>query len=153
MEKKDVLDLLADELLPKIHGFCRLKLGTDDEAEDLAQDICAEILRSVHKGTEIVNLPAFVWKVSNRQYYNWLRKKKHRSATISLDAADLWLPAEVDIESEAILREQTALLRRELAHLTQMWREATVLYYFDGLSGHGEVVAPSGARRTQERTE
>ena len=134
MEKKDVPGLLANELLPKIHGFCRLKLGSDDEAEDLAQDICVEVLRSVYKGTEIVNLPAFVWKVSNRQYYNWLRKKKRRSGTVSIDAAEFWLSAEDDVEEKIILEEQTALLRRELAHLTQMWREATVLYYFDGLS-------------------
>lgn len=134
MEKKDVLDSLANELLPKIHGFCRLKLGADDEAEDLAQDICAEVLRSVRKGAEIENLPAFVWKVSNRQYYNWLRKKKRRSGTVSINAADFWLPAEDDIEAEIVLREQVAILRRELAHLTGMWREATVLYYFDGLT-------------------
>ena len=134
MEKKDVLDSLANELLPKIHGFCRLKLGADDEAEDLAQDICAEVLRSVRKGAEIENLPAFVWKVSNRQYYNWLRKKKRRSGTVSINAADFWIPAEDDIEAEIILREQVAILRRELAHLTGMWREATVLYYFDGLT-------------------
>ncbi len=134
MEKKDVPGLLANELLPKIHGFCRLKLGSDDEAEDLAQDICVEVLRSVYKGTEIVNLPAFVWKVSNRQYYNWLRKKKRRSGTVSIDAAEFWLSAEDDVEEKIILEEQIALLRRELAHLTQMWREATVLYYFDGLS-------------------
>ena len=75
MEKKDVLDSLANELLPKIHGFCRLKLGADDEAEDLAQDICAEVLRFVRKGAEIENLPAFVWKVSNRQYYTNLNLK------------------------------------------------------------------------------
>ena len=134
MEKKDVLDSLANELLPKIHGFCRLKLGADDEAEDLAQDICAEVLRSVRKGAEIENLPAFVWKVSNRQYYNWLRKKKRRSGTVSINAADFWIPAEDDIEAEIVLREQVAILRRELAHLTGMWREATVLYYFDGLT-------------------
>ena len=134
MEERDVLDSLANELLPKIHGFCRLKLGADNEAEDLAQDICAEVLRSVRKGTEIDNLPAFVWKVSNRQYYNWLRKKKRGSGTVSIDGADFWVPAEDDIEAEIVLREQIALLRRELAHLTRMWREATVLYYFDGLS-------------------
>lgn len=134
MEERDVLDSLANELLPKIHGFCRLKLGADDEAEDLAQDICAEVLRSVRRGIEIDNLPAFVWKVSNRQYYNRLRKKKRGSGTVSIDAADFWLPAEVDIEAEIVLREQVALLRREMAHLTRMWREATVLYYFEGLS-------------------
>ena len=138
MRFDEVLAELESGLLQKIHGFCRLKLGADLEAEDLAQDICEEVLKTARRyerdGREIANLPAFVWSVSNRRFAAWVRRKKRGAVDLPGDAALNLLPSGEDTEETVIAREQAAILRRELARLSRNWREAVVLCYFDGLT-------------------
>ena len=129
-EKEYLLHAFEKEMLPKIYGFCRLKTNDVSEAEDLAQDICLEVLKSINSGKSIENLNAFVWSVSNHMFFNLLRKKKHGDA--------LYLPenavAPDDPEAEYILEEQKRLLRRELSLMSGNYRRAVVMHYFDEMS-------------------
>lgn len=129
-EKEYLLHAFEKEMLPKIYGFCRLKTNDVPEAEDLAQDICLEVLKSINSGKSIENLNAFVWSVSNHMFFNLLRKKKHGDA--------LYLPENAvtpdDPEAEYILEEQKRLLRRELSLMSGNYRRAVVMHYFDEMS-------------------
>ncbi|MCM1027773.1 MAG: sigma-70 family RNA polymerase sigma factor [Roseburia sp.] len=129
-EREELLQTLEKELLPKIYGFCVLKMNTQQEAEDLSQEICTEVLKAIRSGKRIENLNAFVWSVSNHMFYNYLRRKRH--------GADVYLSelpsARDDPEEECILEEQKSLLRRELALMTGDYRKAVIMHYFDELS-------------------
>jgi len=129
-EKEVLLKLLQEEMLPKIYGFCRVKLNTAEDAEDLSQDICLAVLQEIQRGKNIENLNAFVWSVSNHMFYNWLRKKKH-GTTVYLSE---FIVSEEDIDNEYILREQMNLLRRELSLMSGNYRRAAVMHYYDDLS-------------------
>ncbi len=129
-EKEALLRRLETEMLPKIYGFSRQKLNTAEDAEDLSQDICLEVLRAIHGGKQIDNLNAFVWSVSNHMFYNWLRRKKHGSTAYQTEL----VASEEDIETEYILKEQTNLLRRELSLMSGNYRRAVVMHYFDRMS-------------------
>ena len=76
-EKESLLLAFENEILPKIYGFCKLKMSTDADVEDLSQDICLEVLKAIHSSKKIEDFNAFVWSVSNHTLCNWMRKKKH----------------------------------------------------------------------------
>ena len=134
MTADELLRELEEELLPKIYGFCFGKLSDPEEARDLAQDICLEIVAAIRRGQRIENLRAFTWAVSNHRFCAWLRRRRRNSTVWLSDAMAMVLPADEDVEEQVILRERSGVLARELALLTRQTREAAVLHYFDGLS-------------------
>ncbi|MCM1567886.1 MAG: RNA polymerase sigma factor [Roseburia sp.] len=129
-EKERLTQLLETELLPKIYGFCVLKMNTRQEAEDLSQEICMEVLKTIQRGKHIENMDAFVWSVANHMFYNRLRKKKH-DTTVYLPET---LPSAESPEEEILLQEERALLRREIALMTGDYRKAVIMHYYDNLS-------------------
>ena len=112
-EKERVLHVFETEMIPKIYGFCRLKMSTSEDAEDLAQEICLSVLRAIQQGKTIENLNAFVWSVSNHLFYNALRRKKRHTTVYLPD----YLSDGVNVEDDYIRQEEIFLLRRELAHM------------------------------------
>lgn len=130
MNNADTLKQFTDEYLAKILGFCYQKVNNREEAEDLSSDITFEVVKSISSGKEIENLGAFVWSVSNHTFYKWLRSKKH-GTTVYLD--DLFASPE-NIEEEFIHRETENSLHREIAFLSEKYRQTIVLYYFEGKS-------------------
>ncbi len=138
-EKNALYEAFETEYLPKIYGFCRMKLGAVDdaaEAEDLAQDIAYEVLRTIHAGKEIRDLGAFVWSVSNHVFCNLVRRKKRSGERCfaPLEEGMQIADPHVDLQADYVLREQLALLRRELAMMTGNYRQTVIMHYFDGLS-------------------
>ena len=129
-EKETLLWIFEQEMVSKIYGFCRAKLNTLEDAEDLSQDICLEVLQAIHTGKQIGNLNAFVWSVSNHMFFNWLRKKKHGTTAYLSEL----VASEENIEREYMLREQRNLLRRELSLMSGNYRRAMVMHYFDNMS-------------------
>ena len=110
MTQQELLSALESDLLPKIYGFCRMKLGSEAEAEDLAQEICVELLKAIRNGKEIENPGAFAWSVSNHLFYNHLRKKKRLSAEYASRTYLSELVASVEnTEEDYLQKEQTAL--------------------------------------------
>lgn len=130
MKESDILHLLEEDYFDKILGFCCLRMNTREEAEDLAQDIALELIKIVRKGQTIDNLGAFIWRVSNNIFLKRLRDKK--------TGGTVYLPEDIvssdNIEEEITRRETENLLRREIALLSENYRKAVVMYYFDGKS-------------------
>lgn len=128
MTESDILRLLADEYFDKILGFCYIRMNTREEAEDLAQDISLELIKLVRRGQNIDNLGAFCRRVSENLFLKRLRQKKTGST--------VYLPEDIlsseRIEEEIIRRETENLLRREIAFLSENYRKAVVMHYFDG---------------------
>lgn len=70
---------------------------------------------------------AFVWSVSNHTFFKWLRQKKH-CTTAYLD--ELFVSSD-NTEEEYIRRETENILYREIAMLSENYRKAIILYYFE----------------------
>ena len=113
-----------------LFSYCRARTGTREEAEDLSQDILLELLRSRGNLRDDRAFYGFMWAVAGNVYKNWC-KKRARPADAPLDERlpDGSPPIAGLLEKE----EDLALLRRELALLTERHRKVTVFYYFDGL--------------------
>jgi RNA polymerase sigma factor, sigma-70 family len=125
----ELLEVLQDEYLPKIYGFCRLKLGGDHDAEELAGEIALQIVKYIRGGAEIENLGALVWKVSSNTLFKLFRKNKNANNTMYLTEL---IPSGENVESDVIGADETRRLRRELSLMPDKYRKCVILHYFDG---------------------
>lgn len=130
MTEKDLIEQFEKEYLDKILGFCYQKVNMSDDADDLASDVALEVLKAIRCGKKIENLNAFVWSVSNHTFFKWLRCRKHGS-TAYLDEL---FESRHNIEKDYILKEQEDILHREIALLSENYRKAIVLYYYEDKS-------------------
>lgn len=102
------------------------KTPTREEAEDLAQDIVCELIKSRDNLRSDDAFYGFMWSVADNVYKQWYRRKL-KSAT-----------DELTVEIAEVIEDDTNdggddiyLLRRELSLLDEKYRRATILYYID----------------------
>ena len=116
--KKQKADELIIKYLPKIYGFAMKKAFSYAEAEELSSDVVAEVYKSFLSSNEIYNVDGYVWRISEHVYSKFVSSKKKREG-VSLDGIDIPDCTPVFDESPD---EELALLRREIAFLTQTRR-------------------------------
>ncbi len=129
--KNELITLFENEYLAKILGFCYQKVTNREDAEDLAADIALEALKAIHRTEHIENFNAFVWSISNHIFFKWLRAKKNHGTTAYMTEL---FEASDNTENEYLMKEQENLLHREIAHLSEKYRQCIVLYYFENKS-------------------
>lgn len=124
--------LIVDNM-KSIFGFALTRLGSVNEAEDLASDILYELIRSVGNLKDENRFYGFLWKVAENTYVDYLRRKSksvNRTAELDNTVAD----DAGSVCDEMIRKEELNLLRRELSLLSKQYRDAAVLYYIEDLS-------------------
>lgn len=122
---------LIEENLHTIFAWAMSKLYDKSEAEDLAQDIIYAVLKSVHRLENDEAFWGFLWKVAQNTLMSRLRKKRFDEVELEEHfCGTYWITP----EDEFIKSEEIQLLRRELALLSNQYREVTVRYYIYGKS-------------------
>ena len=128
MEKEKANKLIADAA-KSIFAYCRTRTGTNEEAEDLSQDILLELVGAQHNLRDDKAFYGFMWAVAGNVYKNWCKKrKKHMGYELYDGISDSSIPLPELLEKESDLM----LLHRELDLLTEQNRKVIVLYYFKG---------------------
>ncbi len=119
------------ECAKTVLNFCRSRTDNPYDAEELAQEILYEILRSAPNLRENEAFYGFLWRVADNICKSHYRKKqKQQTEPISEE-----FPDENAIESlENTENEDILLLRRELMLLSQRYRCAAILYYVENKS-------------------
>ena len=122
-----------ENYMEQLFYFCLKKTGSNEEAEDLSQDIAYQIIAALNKGTVPQNYPAWVWQIARNRYSVWAANKHIRREFISdSDISDYEIEDEDgNILDGMIQTEQLALLRRELAFIKRDYRDIVVAYYID----------------------
>lgn len=111
-----------------IYTWSLSRTAHPQDAEDLAQDIAVELLRSLPNLRDEQAFYGFMWGVARNVYLAWLRRKRRTA----YDGLPQEMPAPApDPDGEG---EELRLLCRELALLAEKYRRAAVLYYIDGQS-------------------
>jgi len=105
-----------------IYNYCLSRTSNPHDAEDLAQDILVELIKSVGNLRDEKAFYGFMWGIAGNVYKQWYRKKVSR---IDTDELDDNMDVEDIIEDESDMD----LLRRELSLLSEKYRKATILYY------------------------
>lgn len=117
-----------------VFGFALSRTKQRGLAEDLAQDIMLQLVRTLHSGAVVQNMDAYVWSIARYTWVHWVKKRAHAPMSTDVNGmsellADAEpLPLERMVESEAF-----RTLRREIAFLSETHRRVIVLHYYDGL--------------------
>ncbi|MBP3333180.1 MAG: sigma-70 family RNA polymerase sigma factor [Clostridia bacterium] len=124
----------AEDFLEKVFYFCIKKTGNITEAEDLSSDISLSVFTQLEKGNLPVAFDAWVWKIARNRYSRWAKLKHERSDSVSgADIDDFAIADEGSVEEEYFLKEDIALLRRELAFISRDYREIVVNFYINDM--------------------
>ena len=141
MNKKDLLKIIDNDLLDKLFGFCYVRTKDSLEAEELCSDIVFALVKSAQTEGEIESPYPFIWRTARNVYADFSQKKRTRSERQYEGDPDDLLPFIADpdsnspfLEAEGEDRELLAAVYRQIAFLTQSYREVMIMYYLDGLS-------------------
>lgn len=123
MNTQDLLqyaDILLAAAIAKTHDY--------DTAQELVQETYLHALAAIVKGKTIENPKAYLLSILHNRFYLLLRKK-YRMCTVSYDVMSVDVIDDTDNYAEIIRTQDAALLRRELAFLSRIYREIIVRYY------------------------
>ena len=134
--RDSLVTAFAEEYMQKLFYFCLKKTGSNEEAEELTQDVAINVLEALNKGTIPASFSAWVWQIARNRYAVWAEKKHRRNESVTgSDIGDYEITDEKEsVLDEMLHREQMSLLRRELAFIKSEYRDLLVAYYIEDKS-------------------
>lgn len=117
--------------IDRIFRFAMGKTFSEDEAEELTQEILMNAITSLGRLREEEKFEPWLWALAANTARNFRRGKSKQRAMFVYDAP-LELceePFEEDGDEELY-----ALLREKIAGLSKIYREIVIFHYYDGLS-------------------
>lgn len=125
-------EYFCNEYVESIYYFCLKKVGSREEAEDLAGEICVEVLSALKRGIVIENFNAYVWRIARNVYAKWAVHKHNRLEKEYFDDDALEdVGTTENMEDAFILKDSINALRRELSLVEREYREILVAYYLN----------------------
>ncbi len=128
MTAQDLITDFTENYLAKLFYFCLRKTGSEYEAEDLSQEIAVAVITSLRKGNIPDNFPAWMWRISNNHYCDWV-KKTNNHGHADFEETEDFISDDFSLEESVLLEEDIKLLRRELAFISDEFRSILVAYY------------------------
>lgn len=129
MDKQDMDEKIV-EASKSVLGYCLARTPSREDAEDLAQDILLEMMKSLPNIRNAAAFYGFMWTVAGRVYAKWYRTRLSSSTCELKDD----LRDERNWHDEEDEASDLFLLRRELRLLSEKYRRATILYYLENKS-------------------
>jgi len=134
--------LLVDQNQRKVINICYRITGNDADAEDLAQDVFVEVLRSIGKFRGDSSLATWIHRIAVRKSLDFrrdqVRQKRggplKRLFRLDDPGVDLPAPSDHQPDVELELKERQAILRSALDTLPENQRAAFLISKYDGLS-------------------
>jgi len=138
MERKELFDqVFTPELVDKLYGYAYKRSFNQDEAQDLCQEIIAEILQALANKPQISNFDAYIWQIAHNTYCSHVRKQKQKQYAVQKlqDGPQGYdCGFEDDLLSGLLDAHQLEWIRREMAFLGKIYRQVMVMYYLEELS-------------------
>lgn len=120
---------VLEKYVDKVYAYAVRRTFSDDEASDLSQEILLTALKSLPNLRDDDKFEPWLWGVAENVTKSFSRKKGKQRAMFSYD-----IPEIPDKEPEEDFSAEYGVLREKIAYLSKIYREITVLYYYDGLS-------------------
>lgn len=134
MENQRLYAEITDEYSIKILNWAMKKTGNRPDGEDLAQKVFMQVFIAVSKQEIIEKLENFIWKVAHFVWCNHVRELvKYNENELSETLPDSTDFTTNYAENEALQYELNRM-RRHIADLSKIQREAMIFHYLDGLS-------------------
>lgn len=134
MRKKELLNVMDDELLEKLYGFCYARTSGSYEAQELCSDIIYELVKAAHTEGSIDSPYPFIWRLARNVYADFLEREKRHSAVFYEGDSETVLSVIAEPEREDDSDALLGSVYRRIAFLTKAYREVMILFYIDGMS-------------------
>ena len=121
---------ILEKYVDKVYAYSIRRTFSDDEAADLSQEIVLCALKNLSKLRDDDKFEPWLWGLAENVTKSFSRRRGRERATFFYDMPDI--PTD-DAPDDDIMAEY-GVLREKVAYLSKIYREVTVLYYFDGLS-------------------
>ncbi|MBO5214846.1 MAG: sigma-70 family RNA polymerase sigma factor [Clostridia bacterium] len=130
MNKTDAEKAIKSYIKP-ILGFALKRCKSVSDAEDLAQEIALKVFRALILRDDISDLRGYIWTVAHNALANYYRKCGGTYTVVSLETVQNSLFGDSDLLQNAQKREDSKLLRGEIAKLTEIQRKILTAYYYE----------------------
>ena len=143
----DAVAELYDRYGGTVYGLALRVLGQPDLAEEVVQDVFAQVWREAARyDTSRSTVAGWIVMLTRTRSIDRLRARKARpDLTASVDTSEAVPLASSDRtpETTTIVAEDTRLVRGALANLPEQFRALVELAYYEGLT-HSEIAARTG---------
>jgi len=124
-------NLLCDLYHPPLMRFCFRYLGSQEEAEDVVQEVFLRVLKN---NALPLNFRAWIYKIARNRCLDVIRSRGRRRDDLDLPAASQLDADLTGCLTRLVRREQRVHLKRALAELPEDQREVLHLRYAEDLS-------------------
>ncbi|MDF2541039.1 MAG: polymerase sigma factor, sigma-70 family [Herbinix sp.] len=131
---EDQLNILTQEYLSSFLAFCLKRTSNIKEAEEVAQEIAYQCVKSIYSGKKINNLNTYLWSIAHNTYKRWLNRKKGEVFRENIDLLGEIIPSDSDLTTEIIKLDEMREVRHTIALLSHYYRDVLVSFYFDELT-------------------
>ena len=134
MEKQKMYTKITDEYSSKILNWAVKKTGSRSDGEDLAQGVLLQVFIAVSKQEKIEKLEHFIWKVAYHVWCNHVRQLSKSNLVVLDEFLSDGTDFSIDFAENETLNLELDRMRRKIANLSFVQREALILHYLDGLT-------------------
>lgn len=143
--KVEALGELYDIFVDKIYGYVHYKVGNEEEAKDLTENIFLKVLENIkyYRGGRS-SFTAWLFTIAKNLIINYY-KERSRSQTVSLNALSEKQSQTETPEEAALKTFSQEMVYQALSQLTEEQQQVIVLRFFSNLSNReiGEIVGKS----------
>jgi len=120
-------------LLPRLRRFAYALSGSLDEAEDIVQSACEKALSRFHQFERGSRLDSWMFQIVRTTWIDKVRYRRRRDTTSDPEMLEnLRFDARIEEQTEA--REHLAIIRKQIATLSEDQRVVLGLVTVDGMS-------------------
>jgi len=130
MNRQEAEKVIAKYLKP-IFGFAMKRCSTQEDAEDLSQEIVLKAYRSLLIKDDILDIEKFIWTIAHNALSNYYRSNAKLQIGVSIDEVAGMLADPRSLFTEDDDKEIIGRLQTEIAYLSKLQRRIVIAYYFE----------------------
>ena len=124
---------VVTKLMKPIFGFAKNRCSSIKDAEDLAQEICLKLFRTLLVRDDIEEPEKYAWTIAHNVLANYYRSRSKYGASIPIHGFADVLPTDDDFTTDIEKSETIEKLHREIAYLSKTQRQIVSMYYFNNM--------------------
>ncbi len=134
MKKTELLQMIDQEFLDKLYGFCYSRTKDSVDAQELCSEILLALVKSAETPGEIANINAYIWRIAKNIYADFSIKRAENVARLYGDDPEKVFATYVQVDASKGDAEQLDRIYRGIGLLSKAYRDVMIGFYLDGLS-------------------
>ena len=122
---------IVTQLMKPLFGFARKRCATIEDAEDVTQEICLKLYRTLVIRDDITEPYKFAWTIAHNTIANYYRGRFRNGVNVPIHELAEVLTADDDFTMRIEQSETAERLHREISYLSKMRRKIVVMHYFE----------------------